>query len=284
MKHCILALPALLRASTFLAIASPSTFNPQDDLLAFPQYQVDFTDDFVSESEAQARLDRQAESGVDATSGVDLHRSPGGWPPDDDRASKETDFTYEPMTLEGQRYLCAIPRITEPEVKPGANDTLSKADEEKELARAKDRGWELLSGMEGNCVYFLSGWWSYKFCYNDIVRQFHQLPPSAGVPPFPPKEDPGEPGFTLGKYLSLEEKDRQDKGEADGLTTASDVGGQKEIKDVGSPNSGKLVQKGDQRYLVQTLEGGTLCDLTRRGRRTEVQVSNAQRFTTHHPC
>lgn len=36
-----------------------------------------------------------------------------------------------------------------------AEKELSKVKEEKELARATDRGWELLSDLEGKCLYFV---------------------------------------------------------------------------------------------------------------------------------
>ena len=97
--------------------------------------------------------------------------------------------------LNGQRYLCSIPVI--PEEQP-QNSTMSaeqaKAEEEKELVRAADRGWELLEGMGDNCIYYSSGWWSYSFCYNGEIRQFHQLPPSRTTPIYPPVEDPTEIG------------------------------------------------------------------------------------------
>nr|GFD60541.1 hypothetical protein [Tanacetum cinerariifolium] len=79
------------------------------------------------------------------------------------------------------------------------------AEEEKELVRAADRGWELLEGMRGNCIYYLSGWWSYSFCYNNEVKQFHQLPPSRGVPIYPPVEDTSVHSFVLGRFSNKDE-------------------------------------------------------------------------------
>ena len=40
-----------------------------------------------------------------------------------------------------------------------------------------------------------------------------------------------------------------------------------------SAETGELVERGESRYLVQRLEGGTVCDLTGKPRRVEVQVS-----------
>ena len=285
MKHSILALPALLRPAIILAAASQTTFSVQDDLLAFPQYEVRFSEDYVSESQAQIHLDRAAQSGDEAPpSHVEQYHGRLG--EDDQQQKDEERLAYESMILDGQRYLCTIPivpKASSPEANTAMNDTVSKADEEKELARATDRGWELLSGMQGNCVYFISGWWSYKFCYNDGVRQFHQLPPSRGVPVYPPVEDPGVEGFMLGRYgkgaekddVAEEESGKGKEGELGGLTGALDVSETAAKKKVQSSALGELVQRGESRYLVQRLEGGTKCDLTNRERRIEVQVRAA---------
>jgi hypothetical protein len=33
-------------------------------------------------------------------------------------------------------------------------------------------GLELLREMEGKCMYYFSGWWSYSFCYQKQIKQF----------------------------------------------------------------------------------------------------------------
>ena len=249
MKNSIFALPALLRPAFYLAIAS-SSFSVQDDLLAFPQYAVDFSEDYLLEAEALSRQNQGLESAL--VSQVENYRPSETQSKTDE---KDIKLEYEYMYLDGQPYMCSIPQVSKPS--ESDNDTVSKAEEEKELARANERGWELLSGMQGNCVYFISGWWSYKFCYNDGVRQFHQLPPSRGIPVYPPVEDPGVESYTLGMYQSKDEvPDNSKELSAPKPTT---------------PISGELVQRGENRYLVQRLSGGTKCDLTGRDRRVEVQ-------------
>jgi len=121
---------------------------------------------------------------------------------------------------------------------------LSKVEEEKELARATTRGWELLSDLEGKCLYFVSGWWSYSFCHNREVRQFHQLPPQQNNQ-WPPTEDPETQSYVLGQAAQ------------DGTRY---------------PGEGTELQAtGELRYLVQKLGGGTICDLTGKERKIEVQ-------------
>lgn len=181
------------------------------------------------------------------------------------RREKE-QFEYDILNLDSQRYLCRIPQV-DSAVEQDANDTLSKADEEKELARANDRGWTLLKGMQGNCIYFWSGWWSYRYCYGEGVKQFHQLPPSAGSPLYPPVEDPGVLPFMLGQVEDKKkEKTVEEKTDETGIQTRDE----NEIS--ASDTMGYLESRGDTRYLVQRLSGGTTCDLTGKPRRVEVQV------------
>jgi protein OS-9 len=268
MKH-FWALPAVLRPA--LVLASQHAFSVHDDLLAFPQYDVKFSDDYIPEAQAQSRLQpSDAAPTADASSDVGQYsgHEPGS---DNDEKASEPKLEYEMMILDKQRYLCSIPQV-EPVNQSSENATLTKAEHDRELARANDRGWELLSAMQGNCVYFVSGWWSYRFCYNDGVKQFHQLPPSRGMPPYPPVEDPGVAGYMLGKYEAKKntpskagKKGQQWEGEA-GL----EVSQGSKTKDV---VRGELVTRGESRYLVQKLEGGTTCDLTGKPRRIEIQVS-----------
>lgn len=280
MKH-FFALPALLRCSALLKLAAASqhTFSVQDDILAFPQYEVKFADEWTSEEEAHSKLLSNEKLHIQQqNAGDSVHDPPPAQVEQYRRQqglsgsgakSEEEQAEYERMILDGQPWLCRIPKVKKPEDGVGVNDTLSKAEEERELARATDRGWELLSSMEGNCVFFISGWWSYQFCFNQGVRQFHQLPPSRGVPVYPPVEDPTVPGFDLGTYAKRFEEDdglKAEKWEGEGALEMSDGSKRKRS------GQGELVQRGESRYLVQKLGGGTVCDLTGKERKVEVQV------------
>lgn len=99
-------------------------------------------------------------------------------------------------------------------------------------------------------MYFLSGWWSYSFCYRTQIKQFHQLPPGNGAPIYPPTEDPTTPSYVLGEFRSGKDK-------IDGSSPSTDV---VEVR-----------TQGETRYLVQKLGGGTTCDLTGKERRVEIQ-------------
>ncbi|KAI5276268.1 hypothetical protein E4T47_01022 [Aureobasidium subglaciale] len=226
-----------------LAVAAQNSFSVQDDVLAFPQFAVDFAEGHVSFLQAQEKLSRP-----------DAHQEARTLSHSDEHASQaeKPQYDYEDVILANQRYLCQIPRLVEQPPSSQPNETLSKQDHEKELARANDRGWQLLKAMQGNCVYYWSGWWSYRYCYAQGVKQFHQLPPSQAVPAYPPVEDPSVPGFMLGAVQDQPPHESQDKSLVDKAV-------------------GKLETRGESRYLVQRLSGGTLCDLTGKERRIEVQ-------------
>ena len=292
---------AILLVSASLAYSSPTVFSVHDDLLAFPQvtqssfyglfelcscitqYEVIFSDTYISDTDAESRLAFSSPSSsaiaaptnsgspdlstLQETTGELSTRSNNGH---DFTKADSTEFgkpsfkapqSYEYMMLDSAPYLCSIPQVSITHINKTAV-TNSKAEEEKELAQAADRGWELLKDMEGHCMYFISGWWSYSFCYNHHVKQFHQLPPGrGGVPVFPPMEDEATPSYVLGKFAGQRDQ----------------IEGQPRVRSGQSDESRddqELVQmqtKGDMRYLVQKLNGGTTCDLTGKQRKVEVQ-------------
>lgn len=170
--------------------------------------------------------------------------------------------SYETMWLNHKQYLCSIPIVEAPQ-RNETSEAEALAEEKKELARATDRGWELLQDLGGgSCLYFISGWWSYSFCYGQEITQFHQLPPQPGRPAFPPQRDPTYPQYVLGRVKS-HVKDKED------LDSSTEVSAQADQSR--HPPTTELQVKGDTRYLVQKFDDGTTCDLTGKPRRTEVQ-------------
>lgn len=165
-------------------------------------------------------------------------------------------LSYEEMKLDGQRYLCQIPQVSNNDDRNETRAEPDEAEEKKELARATDRGLELLHEMEGKCMYYVSGWWSYSLCYQRQIKQFHALPSGSGIPSYPPTEDPTTHSFVLGKFPRKDDEDDMD-GEPTQKKTSTDVA--------------QLQTKGGSRYLVQRLQGGTTCDLTGRSRKIEIQ-------------
>lgn len=167
------------------------------------------------------------------------------------------------MWLHGEPHLCTIPIVSLPP-RNETSEAEARAAEQKELARATDRGWELLQALENNCLYFISGWWSYSFCYNNEITQFHSLPRPPGKGEWPPQPDPSAQEFVLGKAKTSPKSQ----------STEDEWGNQIEAHSVpqnGESPKTELQVKGDTRYLVQKMEGGTICDLTGKPRQVEVQ-------------
>jgi protein OS-9 len=224
------------------------------------QYQVTFPEEYILDTQAEELLRTQSSSAENPS--IHVQNKPQVYTPKGStdgttRGSEEVtrpDYTYEEMILDDRRLLCQIPRVTD-----DANKTNSQAgevDEQKELARATDRGLELLREMEDKCMYYFSGWWSYSFCYRKQIKQFHALAAGRGIPNYPPMEDPSTHSFILGQFPA----DANDKGEE-----------KQEHKQTSRTDMAELHTKGGSRYLVQHLRGGTKCDLTGRDRRVEVQ-------------
>ncbi|KAJ5971156.1 uncharacterized protein N7479_001074 [Penicillium vulpinum] len=241
--------------------ANKKPFNINDDILAYPQYQITFPEEYVLESQAEALLQSQASPspndqnnpqvyiGKDKTDFTSHHEHVTG-----------SLFTYEEMILEDRRLLCQIPRVMNDDHNTTRDKENNKAEEQKELARATDRGLELLREMEGRCMYYFSGWWSYSFCYQKQIKQFHALPAGRGVPNYPPIEDTTTHSFVLGRFIG-------DKAGEEKQSSRTDVA--------------ELHTKGGSRYLVQHLRGGTKCDLTGRERKVEVQFHCHPQSTDH---
>lgn len=157
------------------------------------------------------------------------------------------------MKLHPNQYICSIPILQPPAPENQTANELARAQEARELSRATENGWGLLADLQDSCIYFMSGWWSYSFCNNREIVQFHALP---SVPNGqPPKRDPHTAEFILGRTPAIP---------ASSSSQAKQKGEQ-------MPLPAELQVKGDQRYLVQRLEGGDICDLTGRDRTIEVQ-------------
>jgi protein OS-9 len=247
--------------------------NGDADAFARSQFEVVFSDKFISESDALAILESSRAGhptqSTDFSSQTDLTSKVRESAPaetttktgtGDDTADEDAPAseTYELINSAPWRYLCSVPVIAPPPVLDRTATELAKAEEARELSRAMAKGWELMSGLDGHCLYYMSGWWSYSFCYGKGVVQFHAVP--NGNKGGPPVRDENSQEYVLGRVPEL--SSNPDTG------AGADTDG--ETKSIAPPNA-QLQVKGDQRYLMQRLEDGTICDLTGRPRTIEIQ-------------
>lgn len=234
-----------------------------------PQFEVVFSDSQIPESEALSLVesahptyDAEFSSQTELSSQT-VQSSPADTADDDSIIS----LTYELVSLPPHTYLCSIPVLAPPSPPNQTATELFKAEEARELARASIAGWEIINALDGHCLYFMSGWWSYSFCYNRDIVQFHALPNGlkSGAPPV---RDPQSAEYVLGRVHYDTHRQSQPGTEGDDDTTTTTTGS---VKELPAPPNSELAVKDNQRYLVQRLDGGTLCDLTGRERTIEVQ-------------
>ncbi|KAK3950174.1 glucosidase II beta subunit-like protein-domain-containing protein [Pseudoneurospora amorphoporcata] len=279
MRRPSLALLAL--SSLPFGTARQPSFSIHQDLLAHPQFEVIFSDSYISDADAFALLEAAnkaptptpASDGANddgSTTQTDLTseiRESATANADSDMTGDDTAHgssqlreTYELIAHPPMRYLCSIPIIAPP---PALNKTateLAKAEEAREVTRAYNKGWELMRGLENECLHFVSGWWSYQYCYGKSIVQYHAVPNPKGGPPL---RDKNTQEYILGTS-SLPSSQSGQKGKQIEVPNT-------EQKQLSPPPNTELQAKDNQRYLVQRLDGGTICDLTGRPRAIEIQ-------------
>ncbi|OBT66418.1 hypothetical protein VE03_04850 [Pseudogymnoascus sp. 23342-1-I1] len=250
---------AALIAAVGLASASQTVFSIHDDIDAFPQYNIVFSPSPISSSEAADLLEPPKASDGAEPAAIPLE--------------------YTRLLLHSTPHLCSIPRPPHEE-RNLTSEAIHKASLTLELSRANTHGWELLSPLGGSCLYYTADWWSYKFCYNDSITQYHAAPPQPGHPQFPPVRDPRTPQFVLGRAKKIPGQDSKTHGKFydDGTNEKAEGGSDLELR--GSQEGsdyyedeiqGILQDNGDNRYLAHKMKSGTLCDLTLRPREIEIQ-------------
>lgn len=162
-------------------------------------------------------------------------------------------FTYEIMNLPPNRYLCSIPHIPPPAPENETATEVAMAQQAEESSRAAASGWDLVAQPKGACLYFVSGWWSYSFCNNRKVVQYHAI--ASGSPGQPPTPDPSMKEYVLGSERTIPESAKSETAASSGTDAVP----------------AELQVNGDKPYLTQKLIAGTICDLTLRPRTIEVQ-------------
>ncbi|KAF2358356.1 Glucosidase II beta subunit-like [Trinorchestia longiramus] len=133
----------------------------------------------------------------------------------------------------GQEYACTLPTIPS-ELKSSGKDDFASQVESVDIA-------ELLKPMEeAPCLLRKKDWWTYEFCYGQVIKQYHmEGGKSTGAV------------LILGRFESEYDWSTGGKGGADAAT---------------GRNSNRL-----QRFHSQYYTNGTKCDLTGEPRRSEVR-------------
>ncbi|KAI0720971.1 glucosidase II beta subunit-like protein-domain-containing protein [Cerioporus squamosus] len=177
-------------------------------------------------------------------------------PQDAAASSQDSNYTLQQMKLGPKSsYLCLIP--------PPPQDPLA-AEEPPAEVTTPVHSWSLLQPLAGTCLYHRQGWFTYSYCHNSHVRQFHELHhqhiPITGE--YKPEEDPEWEAYTLGRAPPTLEAGAE-------LTTA----------EAAAAANLELARGAGSRYLVQRWGDGTYCDKTGRKREVEIQFHCSMTMT-----
>jgi protein OS-9 len=187
----------------------------------------------------------------------DLAVSEGGEEGGGTHKSSSADSVVIMTSRSGQRYSCAIPRPKDLLSSSGSNLSTDPVIPVTSL----------LEPLRSNCIYRIEGWWTYEFCYGQHLLQFHQ-DGDQRLSSFILGRAPIEPLVDSDDDLQIVGSDDE---EATSRSGGSDAGGDgsstvKSPKSVFDPSQGS-----EQKYYSITYKEGTICDLTKEPRTTEIQ-------------
>ncbi|XP_023516524.1 protein OS-9 homolog [Cucurbita pepo subsp. pepo] len=167
---------------------------------------------------------------------IEFHPEDSPYNPDDDQES-----VFMPKK-NGKNYLCYLPKVEKsksekPAIQPNMTSMIMESEKRVKL-KTPD---ELLEALKEQCFVRQEGWWTYEFCYQKTLRQFHL------------EDDKVVQEFVLGVY--------------DAEETANLNENLSDISTLKDPRS----KDASQRYHAHHYTNGTMCDLTNRPRETEVR-------------
>ncbi|XP_021741834.1 protein OS-9 homolog [Chenopodium quinoa] len=167
---------------------------------------------------------------------IEFHSEDAPHSPGDDQES-----VFMPNE-DGKNYLCFLPKIEKPKSgKPVSQYNTSGMIMESEKRMKVKTPDELLEVLEGQCFLRQEGWWTYEFCYKKKLLQLHL------------EDDKIAQEFVLGEY--------------DPEATAAYNQNLSDISILKDPHS----KDASQRYHAHQYTNGTVCDLTKQHRETEVR-------------
>ncbi|KAF7793186.1 hypothetical protein EIP86_004295 [Pleurotus ostreatoroseus] len=261
-----------------------------EDPYAFPKYRVAFLNGLpVLNDTAQRWLQNGIPGGeaefleqplnestpwsTQAVKSIDGEQRPEGTEPQPELP----EYKLELMKLGPKNsFLCMIPPP------PVENTSIPLDDSSTDITPA--RTWSLLQPLSGTCLYvrrpslsvkrnFLmhvctqhrQGWFTYAYCHNSHVRQFHELskPQSQRPGEYKPEEDTEWEAYTLGRAPPTPEPGAE-------LTVAQEAAIAANVE---------LARTAGSRYLVQRWGEGTYCEKIGRKREIEIQFHCSMTMT-----
>ncbi|XP_042056829.1 protein OS-9 homolog isoform X1 [Salvia splendens] len=167
---------------------------------------------------------------------IEFHTEDSPFAPDEDQESMIMP------NKNGEKFLCFLPKVEKSKSgKPVAQQNLSSMIMESETHMKLKTPDELLEVLKDRCFIRQEGWWSYEFCYQRRLRQIHL------------EDEKVVQEFFLGLY--------------DAEATEAHNQNLSDVSILKDPRS----KDASQRYHAHIFNNGTLCDLTKQPRETEVR-------------
>ncbi|KAJ2144225.1 Protein OS-9 [Coemansia sp. RSA 678] len=221
-------------------------FNPVDimeDMYETPRFQIQMLDELVPDSKLSTVLS-ELRSAAKAAERRQATQSESDMP----SAVTSADIIYDPIVARAGRkwkFLCQIPRVTRnaTTAEPAAIESDDEAKQKNE--ETITRGLELLQPLRANCITHTTGWWTFEYCHNRLVRQYHRMAPDS-------HGHAAEIEYRLGEYSHRKHR--------------SISAAQEPVE-----HATQIRRIGRKQFLTQVWAGGTLCDITRQPREVEVQ-------------
>ncbi|KAJ2163404.1 Protein OS-9, partial [Coemansia sp. RSA 353] len=155
-------------------------FNPVDimeDMYETPRFQIQMLDELVPDSKLSTVLSelRSAAKAAERRQATQSESDPSS-------AVTSADIIYDPIVARAGRkwkFLCQIPRVTRNATiaKPAAIESDDEAKQKNE--ETITRGLELLQPLRDNCITHTTGWWTFEYCHDRMVRQYHRMAPDS---------------------------------------------------------------------------------------------------------
>ncbi|PKI33182.1 protein OS-9 homolog [Punica granatum] len=172
---------------------------------------------------------------------IQFHSEDSPFHPDDDQESVVMP------NKDGQKFLCYLPKVEKSKNgRSTSQQNMSSMVMESEKRIKLKTPDELLEVLKGPCFVRQEGWWSYEFCYQKQLRQFHL------------EDEKVVQEFVLGVY--------------DEEATVAFNQNLSDVSTLKDPRS----KDAAQRYHAHQYTNGTVCDLTNQPRGTEVRFVCAE--------
>ncbi|KAG0277452.1 Protein OS-9 [Linnemannia gamsii] len=235
------------------------------DLLAHPQYDVDFLSEVVPASSVVSRSNTHRRQQRQGQAQIETAKS---WTQDQQQDTiHESPSTMVMTDADGMRWSCMIPPKLVHEVK--APPQLTPQEIKEEERRSVQRGLELLDHLSQRCIWMKRDFWTYEYCHKQSIRQFHAVQSNGGqwVPQAP------ENTYILARYQSEESNNNQAQPNNEAALQQRSPSSTSVVKS--TITTTELEVSNDRKYLVQHWESGDICEETNLPRKVEVQFQCA---------